>query len=183
MGDRKKVLTLQSMDVKIIAAFRKIKQEIEDHRETINENTNEIQSNYEYLCKLESKIDKLVDRIDELTLLSNEKGTKPANDDVSKEVSEKPLEVSRLSLREQEVFMVLYIADKELTYKDIARKTALNESLVMNYVITLISKGVPVIKKYINNLVYLILEQDFKQLQAKENVLHINQSLSSQMEL
>lgn len=176
------VLSLAELEKRLKQAFDKIKQESEDFREGINQNTNEIQSNYEYLCKLESKIDKLTERLDEVTLLVTKQTTKSAQQEVSQD-EEKQISVAKLSLREQEVFIVLYTADKELAYKDIARKTALNESLVMNYIVTLISKGVPIIKRYINNQVYLLLDQEFKQLQAKENILKIHEEVKTQMEL
>ena len=38
---------------------RRIKEEFDEHLGSINENTNEIQANYEYLCNTDSKIDKL----------------------------------------------------------------------------------------------------------------------------
>lgn len=173
---------LTELEKRLKQAFSKIKQEAEDFREGINQNTNEIQSNYEYLCRLESKIDKLTERLDEVTLLLTKQVTKPMFHETHQD-EEKHVSVAKLSLREQEVFLVLYTAEKELTYKDIARKTALNESLVMNYIVTLISKGVPIIKKYINNQVYLILEMEFKQLQAKENILNIHEEMKTQMEL
>ena len=37
----------------------------------------------------------------------------------------------------------------------------------------MISKGVPVSKKFIDNEPYLKLDKEFKTLQAKENILHI----------
>lgn len=46
-----------------------VRDEFEDHLEAINENTNEIQSNYEFLCELDSKIEKLNEIIDKMQFL------------------------------------------------------------------------------------------------------------------
>ena len=45
-----------------------IKRQFEEHLQAINENTNEIQSNYEYLSEMESKINKMAERIDQIQL-------------------------------------------------------------------------------------------------------------------
>ena len=52
----------RNVDKELKGAFLKIKKEFEEHLQAINENTNEIQSNYECLCEIEAKIDSAVDR-------------------------------------------------------------------------------------------------------------------------
>ena len=44
------------MQSQLKSAFNKIKQEIDDHRQSINENTNEIQTNHEYLNVIDAKV-------------------------------------------------------------------------------------------------------------------------------
>ena len=48
--------------------FSQIKDEFEDHLTTINENTNEIQANYELVCNIDQKLNKLAERMDEMEL-------------------------------------------------------------------------------------------------------------------
>ena len=48
----------------MLAHFVKIKQEFLEHLDSINQNTNEIQANYEYLKEFETKLEKLRERID-----------------------------------------------------------------------------------------------------------------------
>ena len=48
--------------------FTKIRHEFEEHLQAINENTNEISANYEYICEIESKMDRLSERIDNIQL-------------------------------------------------------------------------------------------------------------------
>ena len=150
--------------------FLKIKDVFEDHLDAINQNTNEIQANYEYLCELDSKLEKVNERLDQIQTFLQKHGFK---------AEEKPkFDVKPLSKREQEVFLVLYTLDSmkdSITYVDIARRTGLTEELVFGYIDSLIKKGVPIIRKHVNNRTYLKLNPYFKSLQAKENLLKIDQ--------
>lgn|GEM_PF-359610 len=157
------------LNKRLKAAFEKIKEELEDHLETINDNTNEIQANYEFLCKLEKKIDKLNEKVEQLQMLL-----------VTAAKVKENITVEPLTAREQEVFLALYTSDVFMKYSDIARNLGLTEGLVKNYVTNIIEKGVPIIKKYQHNETFLMLEPVFKNLQTKKNVLKINESIIKQ---
>ena len=147
-----------------------IKAEFEEHLQAINENTNEIQSNYEYLCNIDGKLDKISERIDKIQLYLQSNSSFVFD-------SEKVFDVKPLTRTEKEIFIVIYaLEDKNgvVSYIDIARKTGLQYILISNYITSMIEKGVPILKKYINNRPYLKLDQEFKTLQAKENVLMID---------
>jgi len=151
-------------------AFSQIKEEFDDHLTSINQNTNEIQSNYELILVLEQKINKLAERIDKIQLFLQKFGLPLEEKQTFKPVN--------LSKREQEVFLVIYTKEElkgTVTYLDIARYTGLTEDLVASYVSNMIRKGVPIIKKYINNQVHLSLDPRFKAVQAKENILQLEQ--------
>ena len=137
-----------------------VRNEFEDHLESINENTNEIQSNYEFLCELDNKIEKLNERIDKIQFLLE--GKKESN-----------YEVMPLTRREQEIFVVLYTSDDFLSYSDVAKKTSLTFSLVQAYISNIIAKGIPILKKYIQNKVFLYLDPVFKNLQAEKYLVEI----------
>ncbi|MFW6013640.1 MAG: hypothetical protein ACOCQG_00540 [Candidatus Nanoarchaeia archaeon] len=160
------------MKDKLKDAFSKIKEELNDHRETLNQNTNEIQSNYELLCRLESKLDKLEERVDEISLFVQQK--KP--DDSSEQFS-----VSTLTRKEQEVFMAIYTNEEGVTYYQIGRKTGLTEDLVVCYVTNLIAKGVPLVKRYVATGVLVYLDEEFKRLQAHQNILKISESVGQKV--
>jgi len=149
----------------IMTAFAAIKAEFDDHLESINQNTNEIQANYEYITRLETKIDKLSERVEELTMFADCKSG------ISYEVSE-------LTTREKEVFLALYAAPKDLTYKEISRRTGLPENLVICYISNIATKGVPLQKSYNSNEVMLSIDPQFKEVQMKENIVGITESLS-----
>ena len=147
-----------------------LKNELEEHLRAINENTNEIQSNFEYLTSIENKINKLSERIDQIQFFLQYNSSFIAD-------RREEFEIKPLTRKEQYVFIVLYALEDErgaVSYLDIAKKTGLSEPLVRDYITSIIEKGVPIIKKYINNKAYLKLDNEFKQIQAKENILMID---------
>lgn len=147
--------------------FTKIKHEFEEHLQAINENTNEISSNYEYICEIEAKLERLSARVDQIQMYI-ESGQAPKRSD---------FDVKRLNRREQEVFLVIYTLEEELgsvTYADIAKRLDISEQLAGSYVTSLIEKGVPIIKRYMNSRPHMKLDPEFKTLQAKENILQLS---------
>jgi len=151
------------------AALQGVREEFDDHRESINDSTNEIEANYELLCKLESKVDRLQEQFEHLQLsLSTVLGNSPRPTD---------MEMIELDEKEKEVFLVLYTASNErpLTYKEIAAAVKESEFLIRGYITNMIEKNVPISKRYINEVAYLSLERSFKDRQAKENIVKLTQ--------
>jgi len=149
--------------------FGEIKEQMEDQLAAVNENTNEIQSNYEFLCELDAKMNKMAERMAKIELFLERQGF---------EREQKPIfEIEPLTSREKDLFLVLYTLEEKgpVTYKELMRASGLTEELVQAYITRLIEKGVPIIKQYAQNTAYLRLERRFKQLQAKENLLNITQ--------
>ena len=85
-----------------------------------------------------------------------------------------------LTLREQEIFLVLYTSENPSNSRQISRKLGLPEESTKNYIDNIISKGVPVIKRYVNGEILYVLDAEFKNLQAKENILSINEAIAKQ---
>ncbi|MBI2142938.1 hypothetical protein HYU20_01175 [Candidatus Woesearchaeota archaeon] len=151
------------------AALKGIREEFDDHRESINDNTNEIEANYEMLCKLDAKVDRVEGQLEHLQLsLSQFLGSQ------SQPLSQQPIELDE---REKDVFLVLYTAadDKPLTYRDIATAMKESEFLVRGYITNMIEKGVPITKRYVNDVAYVSFDRHFKDRQAKENIVKLSQ--------
>ncbi|MFH1073164.1 MAG: hypothetical protein V1743_07090 [Nanoarchaeota archaeon] len=146
-----------------------IKEELDEHLDTINQNTSEIQQNYEYLAEIEGKIDKLSERLDaiEMMLLPER---------IKKTVSAR----IELTHREQEVFMVIY-AGERVTVRQIAKRLGFTEQMVQEYVENMISKGIPLIKELHTDEHIYLLEQHFKMVQAKQNILRINEAIAKEI--
>lgn len=142
---------------RMLAQFR---DELDEHRTAINENTDEIQSNYAYGQELHQKLDQLAERLGRIELLL--------------EGQVKRFEVHPLTYQEKQVFLVFYTEEKPLTYADIAAQTGYTEALVQHNISSLIEKGIPVIKSYFNSTPFMKLNPEFKELQAKENLLNLS---------
>ncbi len=156
------------------AAFKGIREEFDEHLESINDNTNEVQANYEYMCRLDAKIEKIAERLDEMQARLST--IVPLS-----HYDEEPVPAIELTQKEKEVFLILYASEeKPLTYKDIARIMGDSDLLISGYITNLIEKGVPVIKKYMGHSAYLMLDRRFRELQAKNNMLAINQTTVKQ---
>lgn len=163
-------IELSRIKKKLSEEIIKIREEIEEHLLAINENTNEIAANYEHTCELERKIDKQSERIDQIQLYLESN----SNPNFSKG---NILDVRRLDRREQEVFLVIYTLEEEIgyiSYSDIASKLHMSEQLAGSYVTSLIEKGVPLIKRYINAKPFFRIDPEFKTLQIKENILQLS---------
>lgn len=151
-------------------AFSQIRDEFEDHLTAINENTNEIQANYELVCNIDQKLNKLTERLDKIELFLQKQGMEAEEKEQFKPI--------RLSKREQEIFLILYTLEEvkgSVSYLDIARKLCLTEDIIASYISNMLQKGVPIIKKYLSNEAHLSLNPKFKTQQAKENILQIEQ--------
>jgi len=147
-------------------AFKAVKGELDDHLESINQNTSEIQASSSLLSELDAKLDKISERLDELELVLN-----PAKS--------KKLEI-KLTPREQEVFMTLYLG-KRMPPAQIAKILGFTEDMVNMYILNIISKGVPVRRELVDDVLVFSLDSEFKDLQARRNVLEIDPRIAKQL--
>ena len=160
---------IEALRQRFDAALKGIREEFDDHRESINDNTNEIEANYELLCKLDSKVDRLDARLEQLQLsLSQLLGSS------SQHLSASPIELDE---REKAVFLILYTAadERPLSYRDIASAVKESEFLVRGYITNMIEKGVPIAKRYVNDVAYISLDSSFRDRQARENIVRLSQ--------
>jgi len=151
------------------AALTDVRGELDDYREHLNEETNEIQSLYEYIHNVEGKLDRALSRLDEIALLV--KGKKPHEKWV----------FTPLTAKEKEVFQMLYTLTASrpfVHYKEMATKLNLSKQLLSSYITVLIQKGIPVEKKYQSNQVFVRLHPEFRQAQAKDNIVGVNTLLT-----
>lgn len=163
MGNIKEFKEIHSV---LKVSFSKIKTEMTEHLDAINQNTTEISSLYGHLSEIETKLDKLSERIDELTL------TQPHSIKEDFDI--------KLSVREEELFLALYIATKPLSPKEIAKELGLTEELVNQYTYKLVSKGIPIKQQTINETTFISLDKTFKHLQAKKNLIQVNDKILEQ---
>lgn len=161
--------------LQVLEVLSNVKEELDDHLDTINEDTNEIQSNFEYVRELDQKIEKLNEKIDMIFNVLKQEKLVP---------EEKKFSIKRLTKKEKDIFYAMFTLTESksyVTYKDIAKALKFTESLVANYVANLIEKGIPVVKKYSNRIVYIAIEKEFRDIQSKENIVGITAPLSHWM--
>lgn len=135
-----------------------IRNALEEHLNAINENTSEIQAMFDYLQEVETKIERLSQRLDQLQL--------------QQETKEKS--ITPLTRIEQQVFLALYTEEIPLSYYEIAVKTQLPLAVTQETVAALARKGVPLVRSFVNEQLFLRLEPKFKEKQAKENVINLS---------
>jgi len=154
----------------LAAGFGKVREELSEHLDSINQNTAEIDGVHQRFNQLEQMIDKLTERIDELAFSNTSQATLE-NFDVP------------LSLREQEVFVALYTSAEALPPHVIAQYLGLTDELVLTFLHKLISKGIPILKEYQDNILVFALDKNFKDLQARKQLVTINEEVLTQFNL
>ena len=90
------------------------------------------------------------------------------------------MSIAPLNQVERKLFLILYTGESLMTYQEISEKAELSVSVIPECISSLIKKGVPLQRSFFNEQIFLRLEPQFKELQAKENL--INLSLQSFLE-
>jgi hypothetical protein len=141
-------------------AFHKVQEEAEEHLDSINENTSEIQTVQETCSELDCKIDKLSERLDEIYFVLERAGL------VQRQIFEFVKQLI-LTKGEDEIFSLILKNEDDLTYVDISHNTGLDQESIKSILSSLVQKGVPIVQKFLNNVAYLNIQKEFKD--AKEN--------------
>jgi hypothetical protein len=145
--------------------FHNVRQALEEHLSAINENTSEIQSLFDFLQEMDVKIEKLTSRLDQMQL---NQGTPLPK-----------LEIQSLNNVEKKVFLVLYTEETSLAFNEIAHRAEVPNSIVPECISSLARKGIPLSRTFCNEQLFVKISKEFKEMQAKENV--VNLSLESFM--
>ncbi len=148
-------------------SFSKVKEELDNHLESINKNTEEISACYEFLTLLESRLDKLSERLERVELFLSPYGG---------------LSNVSLSRKEQEVFLALY-SNKECSVFELSSMVEEPVEVVLESIQGLCSKGIPVTRSVCRGVPKYSLNPVFKELQAKHSLVRIDiPSLRSKVE-
>ena len=145
--------------------FSKIKEEFDDHLESINQNTIELQSLFEYLSRLNDKLDKLSAKIDSTTVHDRRQSAK------------KELLTIVLTREEEEVLAILLSNSKRnalTTYDIIAEKLNITPVYTANIVTSLLEKGIPVEKRLLNGNVLVEIDRMFHERDLQYNIVTID---------
>jgi len=166
---RQKVLVLISnLSKGIKKSLSQLRGELDDHLETINGNTGEIQEVQQSLNEVDAKIEKLNQRFDEMQVFLSKIFPEQA-------IFKPGYELKPLSLKEKQLFLIMYTTQDDvlLTYRELASTLNTAEGIVRQYVQRLSNKGIPVIRRHIQGKAYIKLDPLFKELQAKRDIVGI----------
>ena len=165
---------MQQKEVMFKYVLQSVREELDDHLETINNNTVEIESNNELLHQIMLRIEKISERMDSMALYLKRKDPKFTDDNL--------IDIKPLTKREKEVFCAIYelnAAMPSVSYRDLAKQLNMPVSLVQGYISALIGKGIPITKQYAHRTAYLSLKPQFQRLQAKKNIVGVDAKLTA----
>jgi len=125
----------RNINFKFKEALESVKKELDEHLEALNENTSEIQSSYSCINEINTKIEKLAERVEAIEIFMQQHSNFKAE--------EKSFNVQPLTKIEQYVFLVIYALEDEkglVSCVDIKKKTGIamdmvNERLVLKKLI------------------------------------------------
>jgi dGTP triphosphohydrolase len=149
----------------VTMAFQKVAEEFSEHLDTINANTSETAALTQAIYVLEEKIDKLNERIDEFTVSKSFKRKDFSNIEIN------------LNVQEQEVFATLYTSEKFLSIKQISGLVGRTIDATKIILKRLVSKKISILKETNGKEYFYGLDKFFKQIQAKENIVKLNETV------
>ena len=149
----------------VSSEFNDVQNTLDEHLSAINENTVEIQSVFDCLQEVENKLEKITQRLDQLQLAQGIPLHKST--------------ITPLNQTEKKIFLTLYTEENPLSYREVAEKCQVPTAIIPECIASLVNKGIPLHRSFANNQLFISLDAQFKERQAKENV--VNLSLQSFM--
>ena len=129
--------------------LREIRDELSEHLDALNRNTEEIQEAHEYVSELEAKLDKLAERVDALQslLLAQTPAAKPV----------------RLTPREEEIFVILLELTDPITSVALGKRCGLTGDLAAQTLFCLRQKGIPVLAQMLEDDTFYEIEPHYRE--------------------
>ncbi len=150
-----------------------VKEEMDDHLTAINENTQEIELCYSHMMEMNKRIKFLENKIDFMQKII---AKLVQNEQIPVKSEDKPK--IRLSKQEQKLFMQFYSFDGALDLTMLCAKLARSDGFIRYYINSLIQKGVPILKENRGKKQYFLLDPQFKDEHARNNLVLIERDLS-----
>jgi len=142
-----------------------IRKELDEHLSAINDNTGEIETNYTYLISLDKRM-----RLIEKKLALFEKMLSPHLKNFKNKEERKKI---KLDDSEKLIFQILYEAENALDYQTIMIASKKSKSTVKYCIDSMINKNIPIQRHIINKRAFFLLEPEFKEIQAKNNIVNV----------
>ena len=154
---------------KVASDLGNVREELDEHLQSINENTNELEIQNSFICEIDNRLTKLEEKMDELHFL------------LKQLVTRAKLSVE-LSKDEQRVFLILYTHSKFMTTDEIGHNAFLEKELTDESITGMMDKGIPIDREIFDGNVYYRMNKEFKLRQAKENIIKIDTDVTGQFQ-
>ena len=158
------------IDLDLSSSLQDIRIELDDHLAAINETTDEVETNFTYLINIEKKIKFLEKKIEHIN--------KVLEKIAPEEFKSVKCGKVQISDKEQIVFSILYESPRAVDASQIAARLRRSETFVRYSINGLLSKGIPITKHIVNKKTHFSLDPEFKEIQAKENILNLPKTLT-----
>ena len=160
--------SVRSVQGQMKTALEFLRDELDEHLQAINENTQEIQQQERNVCEIDVRLTKLEEKMDNISLLL-------------RQVLGSGLSIT-LSRDEQRVFLTLYTHDSFQSCEELGERSVMSIDVVDDCLKAMMDKGIPVEREILNGLVYFRLNSEFKLKQAKEQIITIDQEITQQFQ-
>ena len=141
--------------------LRDLREELDEHLDAINRNTEEVTETHEDIAELEVRLEKLAERIDALQALL-----------LSQTPSVKSV---RLTPKEEEMLKILLEAKEPLTSLLLGKMAGLTADAAAQTLYCLKQKGVPLLATTVDEQTFYALEAQFRDLQRARVTYTFNQ--------
>lgn len=159
---------LSDMEKNVKESFRNLKSELEDHLDSINDNTNEV----EYFAELMMEFDNRLTRLENTIYSMTGKLNQILPDDNNPKAA-------KLTDKEADIFQTIFRSENEpIALNEISRQTSITENSVKKIIQNMIEKQIPIISTDTTTGRYFYVEEGFREKQLKFNVLNLSTNLT-----
>jgi predicted transcriptional regulator len=152
-----------------LSQITQMREELDEHLQAINENTNELDIQNSYICEIDNRLTKIEEKMDELHFL------------LKQLVTRAKLSVE-LGKDEQRVFLILYTHSKFMTTEELGCRSMIDKFTAEEAITSMMDKGIPIDREIFDGNVYFRMNKEFKLRQAKEHVIKIDTDVTSQFQ-
>ncbi|MFC1723585.1 hypothetical protein ACFL0V_05585 [Nanoarchaeota archaeon] len=146
-----------------------LREELDEHLDAINRNTEEISIQNSAVCEIDHRLIKLEEKMDKLCFMF-------------KQLLSNSLISVNLTKEEQRTFLMLYTTEGFQSADEINKKSDLDMSDIEDSLMSLMDKGVPVEREIIDQKLFFRLNEEFKQKQARDNIVKIDTEIKRQFQ-
>lgn len=148
-----------------------IREELDDHLLSINENTQELEAQYSHMKAMDKRLKSLEEQFAKI----NDVLAKLMPNEMKQQQEQEKITVTA---QEEKVFTALYQADSLVSYDDLTSVCDRSLSFVRSTMNRLIEKGIPVVQETVKRKTMFMLEPKFKEQQVKYGIVAIERALT-----